>query len=308
MRTPLRRAIVLALALAIDRAAGEPPSALHPVVWMGWLVRAVRTALPRRWQRSGRGGAVLVAVVVGVAWWCGVALSRVTRRWPLVVRLAADAMLLKPLFAVRALHEHGARVHAALDADDLPDARRAVGRMVSRETDALDAPEVASAAIESLAENASDSAVGAWLAYAACGLPGAAAYRAINTLDAMVGYRHEGVFGTPAARLDDLVNVVPSRATAALLATASSQPGAAAWGALREHAATASPNSGWPMAAAAHALDVRLEKADHHVLHARGRVPDGDDLRAAIALTDRALLIGAGVLCVVLALTGGRRR
>lgn len=303
-----RRAIVLALAVVIDRAAGEPPSALHPVVWMGRITQWTRRGLPHGWQHTRRGGVVLVVSVVGVALWSGAALGRLARHAPLGLSIIIEALLLKPLFAVRALHEHGVLVHAALDAADLPGARNAVGRIVSRDVATLDTTGVASAAIESLAENASDSAVGAWLAYALGGLPLAAAYRAINTLDARVGYRSEGAFGAPAARIDDVANLVPSRTTAVLIALASARPRAAWQGARREHGATASPNGGWPMATAAHALDVRLEKAGHHVLHADGRAPAAADVPRAIALTDRALLLGAAAICALLAISGRSRR
>jgi adenosylcobinamide-phosphate synthase len=303
-----RRAAVLGLAIAIDRVAAEPPPSLHPVVWIGRWISMVRRILPSAWRHDRSGGVVLMLTTVGVVWGCARMLMHETRHRSAPLAVIADAVLLKPLFAVRALREHGAAVAVALDADDLAGARVAVARIVSRDVQALGVHGIASAAIESLAENASDSAVGAWLAYAVGGLPAAAAYRAVNTLDARVGYRQEGAFGAPSARLDDALNVLPARMTAVVIAAASARPLLALRGAWRDHGVTPSPNAGWPMAAAAHALDVRLEKPGHHVLHASGRQPSRTDVRAALALTDRALLFGAVAIVGILLGVGGRRR
>ncbi|NJN68054.1 MAG: cobalamin biosynthesis protein, partial [Chloroflexaceae bacterium] len=145
---------------------------------------------------------------------------------------------------------------------------------------------IAAAAIESLAENTSDSVVAPLLAYALGGLPGAFAYRAANTLDAMVGYRGRYEYlGKVPARLDDLLNLVPARLTALLIAAAAvgcSADAPQAWQVMwRDHALTASPNAGWPMAAVAGALGVRLEKMGHYCLNERGRAPTAADIRRA---------------------------
>jgi adenosylcobinamide-phosphate synthase len=166
--------------------------------------------------------------------------------------------------------------------------------LVSRDTAALDAPLLAAAAIESLAENASDSVVAPLLAYALAGLPGACAYRAVNTLDAMVGYRGRYEYlGKVPARLDDLLNIAPARLTGLLIVAAAALCGAdarQAWRAMwRDHATTDSPNAGYPMAAIAGALGVRLEKAGHYCLNAGGRAPTAEDVRRA------SWVVGVGV-------------
>jgi len=213
-----------------------------------------------------------------------------------------EAILLKQTFAARALFEHATAVQDRLESDDLEGTRAATGMMVSRNTSGLDEQALASAAIESLSENASDSVVAPLSWYVVGGLPAAAAYRAINTLDAMVGYRERGWVGTPSARLDDAASYIPARLTAGLYALAGGGRPVIA-GAQADHGATPSPNSGWPMAAAAHSLGVRLEKAGYHVLNEGGTLPGPGHIAAAERLTWRALAIGAvaavaAALCV----------
>ena len=166
----------------------------------------------------------------------------------------------------------------ALDAGDLPAARAGAARdLVSRDTSELDASELSGAAIQSLAENLSDSVVAPLLAYAAGGLPAAAAYRALNTADAMWGYRTPELLyrGRAAARADDVANLIPARLTALCIAARSPHPRAALRIALRDHALAPSPNGGWPMAAMAGGLGVRLAKRGSYDLNARRALPSG---------------------------------
>ena len=298
---------MLALALGIDLVLGEPPNAWHPVARIGavvqWLEgrtgirqRAVNGAPPRPLGELAAGVGVLAATeVASVVPY--LLIDRLAGRLPLVLRIVVQAACLKPLFAVRALFDAVQAVEQPLLAEDLLTARKQLGEIVSRPTGELDAALVAAAAIESLTENLSDSAVAPMVAYLAGGLPGAAAYRALNTLDAMLGYRDWREFlGKPAARSDDLVNLAPSRLTAALLCVAAPDVGGtvrlALRATLRDHGATASPNAGWPMAAAAGALGLRLEKAEHYVLHARARLPTAADVGRARRLAAGALVRG----------------
>jgi adenosylcobinamide-phosphate synthase len=164
---------------------------------------------------------------------------------------------------------------------------------VSRPTHALDAGQVASGAIESLAENLTDSFAAPLLFYVALGLPGALAYRALNTADTMLGY-HDGpleYFGKLAARLDDLTNLIPARLAAVAVVLASGKHARAAWSTmLNHHARTSSPNAGWTMSATAGALSVTLEKPHAYILGS-GRTPCASDVARAIALTHRAAAI-----------------
>lgn len=302
-----RRLAVLGAAIALDLAFGEPPARVHPVVAMG------RTA---RWWECRSGGAggrqpllaggALAMVVPGMAAAGGLAATAIARRLPLAAGIAAEAVLLKPAFAVRALFEHVDRVRRALQHDDFASARRATGAIVGRVVADLEADGLASAAIESLAENACDSVVAPWLWYAAGGTGAAWAYRAINTLDAVVGHRKKGRFGAPAARLDDLANLVPARATAVALWLAAGRRRGAARRIAGDAGRTPSPNSGWPMAAAAHALDVRLEKRGVHVLNQASHVPAAGDIANAERLVGAALGLFALALPVIL-LAGPRQ-
>jgi adenosylcobinamide-phosphate synthase len=287
-------------AVALDLAAGELPSRWHPVAWLGRGIAVAEARLPvetaaQRW----RSGFALAGVFVGGAALVATATPRLARRrLPAPLAFAAEAVLLKQAFAIRSLFTHVAAVERPLRGGDIEGGRRAAGMIVSRSTAELPAAAVASAAIESLAENASDSVVAPLLWYTLLGLPGAFAYRAINTLDAIVGYRSKGVLGTPSARLDDAANLVPARLTAALIAATSGQPLRTARGTLTDAGRTPSPNAGWPMAAAAHALGLRLEKREHHILNTGAPEPGADDIARARRLLARALVLG-GVLATL---------
>ena len=297
--TPRRPAIIL-LAVALDLLAGEPPASWHPVVWLG---RALHWAERRAPGRSVADGAAAVTLVTAGAFAAGRWLGAVTRRlgWAGVV---LEAIALKPAFAVRQLIEATDGVATALRAGDLEMARFRAGRdLVSRPTTDLGGDEVASAAIESAAENLVDSIAAPVLAYAAAGLPAAWAYRAINTADAMWGYRDARYerFGKTAARVDDLVNFLPARFGAAALAAGAALAGEDGAGAARvaraQHGRTASPNAGWPMAAMAGALGVGLAKRGAYRL-GESPLPSSPD---AIRRASRVLAASAAVSVVVVA-------
>ncbi len=225
-----------------------------------------------------------VAILAGAAGWVvGLVAARLG---PLGV--VVEAVALKAMLAARGLAAAAESVASSLARGDLSAARAAVGwHLVSRTTGQLDAPHVASAAIESVAENLTDSVLAPLVFYVVLGLPGVAAYRAINTADALLGYREGPLehFGKAAARLDDLLNFVPARLAALVLVLAAALGGGDARGAWtclwRQHARTASPNAGWTMAAMAGALAVRLEKPGHYVL-GRERWPGVADVRASL--------------------------
>lgn len=302
---PARAAAVLALALAIDLSAGEYPARLHPVVWMGRVISWLEARAPAagRWRQLAWGLAValLVPAAFGGA---ALLLLKVTAAAPAWLGVPVEALALKASFAVRELGRASARVATALRAGRLDEARHELRSLCSRDPSALDAPRVAAAAVESVAENASDSAVAPLLAWALFGLPGAVAYRAVNTLDARIGYHGRTEWlGKAAARLDDALNLVPARLTAALLLAAGGLGGAdvrGGWRVLRRDARrTESPNAGWPMAAMAGLLGVELEKVGHYRL--------GEPLHPVEPATvGRAwrLVVGAVGLATALSLAG----
>jgi len=298
------RLLTLVIAQVIDRVLGEPPAALHPVVWIGALAatmeRRVRITDPTAQLAAG---AALVCVVVGSASVIATLAEAVLGRLPWGLRILLRAVVLKPTFAVRELVQAAERVRVPLETGDIAAARAALRDLVSRDATRLDTGLVSAAAIESVAENASDAIVAPWLAFVVAGLPGAYAYRAVNTLDAMVGYhgRYEHL-GKPAARCDDLLNLIPARLTAVLLIAGAllERTAQSAWRTmLRDHTATASPNAGWPMAAMAGALQVRLEKIGHYVLGRDFRPPGSADIATASRLVSRlAAVVGWGLMLV----------
>jgi adenosylcobinamide-phosphate synthase len=264
-------AVMLALAAAIDALFGEPPNALHPVVWMGNAISVGKRLAPR----AGRGapfvaGVALAAIVPSVFAAAAYGAERALRGHPWVW-LVVGAWLLKTTFSLRALGAAARRMRDALSSGDLAGARHGLRSLCSRDPSALDEPLLAAATIESIAENASDSVVAPVLWFAIFGLPGAVFYRAVNTLDAMIGYHGEYEWlGKASARLDDALNWVPARLTAALLLAAGAACGLdarAGWRVLsRDGARTESPNAGRPMSAMAGLLGVSLVKPGCYAL------------------------------------------
>jgi len=264
------------VALMIDRWVGEPPNAFHPVVWMGKLT-GVLIALPERLASPlSRGrfvqllwGACVTLLVAGTFSTVTFVLLTEIAPWP-VSSFWVSAILLKTTLSLDGLRKAAETMQSAL-ATDREAARYALRNLCSRDPSSLDETQLATATVESLAENASDSLVAPLFYFALLGVPGAMAYRAVNTLDAMIGYRGRYEYlGKAAARLDDLLNLVPARLTALLLLLAGlvrrhdARRGYAVLA--RDHAKTESPNAGWPMAAMAGLLGVQLDKPGHYVL------------------------------------------
>ncbi len=252
--------------MAIEAACGYPDALFrrigHPVTWAGALIAWLDRRLNQgRWRPSSRrwAGAWAVAVLLLAAGAPAWALQAALLRWlPRPLALPALAVIASSLLAQRSLWDHVRAVERGLRAG-LAQGRAAVAHIVGRDPDSLDAAGVARAAIESLAENFSDGVVAPALWCAVLGLPGIAMYKAVNTADSMIGHRtprHEA-FGWAAARLDDLVNLPASRLAAALLVVAAGRSGAAR-AALRDARRHRSPNAGWPEAAMAGALGLRL--------------------------------------------------
>ena len=256
-------AATVLLAGLLDIVVGEPPNAVHPVAWLGRLIALLERGAPKGRPRAELAyGVAVVTLVTALAAGVGLALALGLARLPWWLALPAGAAALKVSFSLRGLVGAGRAVQRSLDADPAA-AREGLKALVSRDRD-LTPPQVASAAIESLAENLSDSVVAPLLFFALLGLPGAFAYRAVNTLDAMIGYhgRYE-YLGKTAARLDDVLNLVPARLTGLLivaLACLRRRGAAALAGLRRERRLSSSPNKLWTIAPMAGALGVRLGK------------------------------------------------
>jgi adenosylcobinamide-phosphate synthase len=307
-------ASIMLLALAIDAVLGWP-SAMHawighPVTWIGALI----STLDRNFNRedtseatrraAGIGVAIIVvAVVAGVAWACS---SMLPGGW---LGLIFASILAWPLVAARSMHDHVDAVARPLLAGDLPAARMAVAMIVGRDPSQLDAAGIARAATESLAENTSDGIVAPLFWGVIFGLPGIAAYKAINTLDSMIGHRtpkHEA-FGWAAARIDDVANLIPARLTGLLFAAVSIRPRIALATMWRDAHHHRSPNAGWPEAAMAGAIGIRLsgpriyagQLSQEPWLNGEAPDPNAADLNRALALYRRAMLLLAAGLALL---------
>lgn len=257
-------AAAMGVALILDCLIGWPDALYrrvgHPVSWMGRAITLAERLLNTGGQARRRSGGVVL--VVGLVSGC-VALGWVVQAvlpggWLGTVLIGVLAW---PLVAARSLFAHVAAVARPLGTGDLAGARLAVSMIVGRTPEEMDAPAISRAALESLAENASDGVVAPLVWGAIFGLPGILAYKAINTMDSMIGYRtaRYETFGRAAARLDDLVNLVPARLTGLLIVSAAvGVRGPALRTMLRDARQHRSPNAGWPEAAMAGALAVRL--------------------------------------------------
>jgi adenosylcobinamide-phosphate synthase len=271
MEPPQEALTILACALLLDFFLGEYPTPLHPVVWIGRAVSLLLRCAPRSgWWRQVVFGLFLAGTVTAVSVAAALTALRLAALVP-GLEIVVGTFLLKASFALRELGAAAERVRAPVEAGDLPRAREALRSLCSRDPSQLDGEALLTATVQSLAENASDSFVAPLFYYGLFGVPGAIAYRAINTLDAMVGYR--GLFealGKASARLDDLANWVPARLTAVLFLLAGFLTGkdlARGWRIFRrDRAKTPSPNGGRPMAMMAGLLGVQLEKKGFYTL------------------------------------------
>jgi adenosylcobinamide-phosphate synthase len=310
------------LALLIEALVGYPDRLVgaigHPVTWVGALIARLDAGLNRTdWSPHARciAGVVSLAVIIAVAAAAGLIVERALL--PLPLGIVPAALIASTLIAQRSLYAHVAAVATALERDGLAAGRAAVAKIVGRDPDTLDEAGIARAAIESLAENFSDGIVAPVFWMALAGLTGAAAYKATNTADSMIGHRtarHEA-FGWAAARLDDLVNLPASRLAALLVVGAAALGGRAAaaeaWrGVVRDAGHHRSPNAGYPEAAFAGALGLALAGPrtyggvtvdDAHMGNGR-REATAADIRGALALYRRAdaLLIALlGILALI---------
>jgi len=307
----------LGLALAIDRWLGEPPARWHPVVWMGaYLDAAGRLAAPREGQ--GNRARAVPFMLGALGWTVGATASAVAGwavQWHALHHLPGWcaalvlALAFKPLFAWRMLRAEALAVDAAL-VSSLAAGRARLAQLVSRDVDALDEAGVRESAIESLAENVNDSVVAPLFWFVVAGLPGAALYRFANTADAMWGYRGARAgrewewAGKWAARADDVLSWLPARLTGVLLGlVARGSWRRAGFRMLRREAArTPSPNSGWPMAAMALRLGVRLGKPGVYTLNAGAGAPVAGDVQRAVQLAAQAVTAWAAVAALAIVL------
>jgi adenosylcobinamide-phosphate synthase len=291
---------VFLLAAAYDILLGEPPAKVHPVVWIGKLIAFLRAHAPR----SRASGIALAIAVIAVTVLCGHIAVKAAGYIPFL-SLFVSAYLFKSTFAIRCLLQVSRDIGRMIDMD-MDEAKTMLPALVGRDTSSLSKSQASSAVIESLSENYVDSILSPifyylLLAPLGYGLEAALAFKAVSTMDSMIGYKTRELreIGFAGARLDDLANFIPARLSILLIALARpSRAGAALRVALRDHGKTPSPNSGWPMAALAGALNIRLEKPCYYVLLDEGRQPKTSDVSRALShmQTVVALTLAAALL------------
>ena len=300
----------LAVAVALDLAVGEPPSRLHPVAWFGSIVGV----FDRSWSQPRLVGvAIAIGLPIAAAGLAGGAVAvaggvAVEAGGGVLLGILVAAVLLSTVVSLRMLLDVTADVVDQTETEPAA-ARESVRALVGRDASTLSPADLRSAAVESAAENLADGfvaplagfAVGATVGLAVApalalplGVATAVWVKAVNTLDSMLGYRSKPV-GWASARLDDAVMFLPARASAASLAAATGSIAPLRRG--RSWAREpASPNSGWPMATAAAALGVRLEKPGNYVLNPDAEAPSAADARDAVRLVGVAGGIAAAVV------------
>ncbi|WP_167770455.1 adenosylcobinamide-phosphate synthase CbiB [Bradyrhizobium niftali] len=304
----------MAVAMAVDALLGWPAPLFarigHPVTWLGRLITTVDTAWnrpsdPPAFRRAAgvAGALVVIAVSAALGW---VLQSVLALGW---IQFVLVGILAWPLVALRSLDDHVAAVASPLQAGDIAGAREAVSRIVGRDPATLDEAGIARAAIESLAENASDGIVAPVFWGALFGLPGIFGYKAINTLDSMIGHRSERheAFGWAAARIDDVANFIPARLTGFLFVLLAPRRAEALSCMTRDARRHRSPNAGWPEAAMAGALGVRLSGpriyhgsiTNEPWLNEGARDPLAADISQGLTVYRRAMLLLAGLLAIL---------
>ncbi|WP_370947531.1 cobalamin biosynthesis protein [Amycolatopsis sp. cg5] len=288
---------------AADVVFGDPRTA-HPVAAFG---RAAGALERRLWSDSRRAGLAYAGICVGTVTGAGVLVQRFTRNRPFA-RFVATAVATWVVLGGRGLAHEGTVMADLLDDADLPSARRRLSHLCARDATGLEAPELARAATESIAENTSDAVIAPLLWGGVAGIPGLLGYRALNTLDAMVGYRSPRYenFGWASARADDVANLVPSRVGAVLTVLCAGKSAGRAWRIWRRDGAHhPSPNAGQVESAFAGALGIRLGgvnsyggRAEDRGTLGDGPAPDATDLRRSVRLS-RA--VGLAALAVAVA-------
>jgi adenosylcobinamide-phosphate synthase len=306
VRLALANAAGLAAGALLDAALGDPARG-HPVAGFGRFAAALERRVYAPDRATGlRYAAMALAPPVVLA----AAASLATRRRPWA-RAGLTALTTWAVLGGASLRREARAMSAALTACDLAAGREILPRLCGRDPSGLDGSELARATVESVAENTSDAVVAPLVWGAVAGLPGLVGYRAVNTLDAMVGHRSAryGRFGTAAARLDDLANLGPARLSAALTVAVARRAGGSPWGGLRvwlrDGGRHPSPNAGQCEAAMAGALGVRLGGRNVYGGRAEERPVLGDGPAVRVRDIDRAVRISAAVEVLALGLTAG---
>ena len=307
--------ITAVVAFLLDALIGDPRSNFHPVVLIGKLISSLEKILRREpdspSQKIVKGG-LLVAVVVSTSFAVGYGIELLSQKIPsTAAQVFVQALTLSFMISPRTLGDAAHEIYLLLETEHLSEARRKVGWIVGRDTQNLNEAEVARATVETVAENTVDGIISPLFYFAVGGLPLAVAYRAVNTLDSMLGYRNEKYlhFGRVAARLDDIANFVPARLTAILFLGSAALLGLDVRNAFammkRDASKHPSPNGGWAEATVAGALNIRLGGTNYYFGQPHFRAYMGDPneiLEAAHILGTIRLMYTATIEFLICAL------
>jgi adenosylcobinamide-phosphate synthase len=290
---------VLLFAVLFDILFGEPPAFIHPVVWMGKLINLFADGAPSRHRKIY--GQFMVIFCAGITVLLARSLELIGTG---ILGLVIMAYLLKSSFSIRMLLVSAIGIQKDLDSGKIEKVRKDLKTLVGRDTSNLDEKQSASAVIESLAESFVDGILSPFFYFLLFGLPGALSYRMINTLDSMVGYNKDPFkeLGYAAAKFDDIVNFVPARMSLVIIFISSiffGKPFDTLKTSIHDHNKTASPNSGWSMAAVSGALDVRLEKVGFHVLGDKYQHPGTLHIKKAVLLIGFSSFVVIGVIFLI---------
>jgi adenosylcobinamide-phosphate synthase len=286
----------LAAGVGVDYLFGDPPNKYHPVAWLGRLIGYCAPRL-KGGPEKAKGAVFAVSLVLAIALAVHFLIFTSMFLAGITALALTSAIILKTTVAVRGMERHANVIMSCLEAGDLARARQNLSMIVRRSTDDLDEQHIMSATIECVSESTVDGITGPIFYYSLFGPAGAFAYRAINTLDSMVGYKDDYFkdIGWMSARLDTAANYVPARITAFLMVTSAKMLGADWKKSLsmlqRDHAKTFSPNAGYPMATMAGALRVRLEKIGHYALGDQQEPASIEKCRAAISIMKLTTLL-----------------
>jgi len=311
----LESVVIVAFALLLDFLVGDPKTKYHPTAWIGKLVASL---VPFTKSNSVRkeliGGILLVSVIVVtvctvlVVLDIGISLLTIDIV-SLIVSIAVGSILLKTTIAIRGMQKHALAVVDAVEKGDLGSARNQLSMIVKRDTKNLDKNHILSGVLESVSENTVDGITGPLFYYAIFGLPGAFVYRAINTIDSMVGYKttlfkNVGWFG---AKCDTVLNYLPSRLTALVMILGALILGynwkESLYIMKRDSGKLESPNAGFPMAALAGALGTRLEKMNYYTIGNGSIEFTKSHIISAVTLMKVSSILFCGIITIPIIVT-----
>jgi len=296
--------LIVSLALGLDFAVGDPKSKFHPTAWIGTLI-AKLTPFAKNSEKLGGVFLVLIVttIVSGVLIALDFGIKLITIDYiSFILSILIGTILLKTTIAIRGMEKHAIAVVESIECNNIEAARDNLALIVKRNTKTLDKNHVLSGVLESVSENTVDGVTGPLFYYALFGLPGAFVYRAVNTIDSMIGYKNSifknvGWFG---ANCDKVLNFIPARLTALMMVLGAMIIGND-WRKsyqimTRDGSKTESPNAGYPMAALAGALQTKFEKIDHYILGEGNLQLTTDHIKSGIALMKVTSILFCGIV------------